>query len=190
MPQEGLGCAWVGQGHFCCSQVCFGLLMGPLRLLRRSGLTLGARGELCQRCCVSCVSSGAIPATLRSIESAVWCPCSTNCSQLTSVLGCFRGRHKGSGHMCWRMLSSTPRRCPRPAQTCLMLYRLLGDLCEQVWCSLGAVVKVLSDGPIWASGAMYFNRISIKYLAKALHELPTGQELTSIKCAHTIYSKY
>jgi hypothetical protein len=67
---------------------------------------------------------------------------------------------------------------------------LLADLCEQVWCSLGAVVKVLSDGPIWASRAMYFNRISLNYLAKARNELSTGQEHICIKCAHAIYSKY
>ena len=136
------------------------------------------------------MSPGAIPATLRCPESAVCCPGSASCSQLTSVLGCFRGRLARCDHMCCRMLCTTPNRCLSPAQTCLRLYRLLRDLYEQGWCSLGAVVKVLSDGPIWASGAMYFNRISINYLAKALNELLTGQEHISIKCAHTIYSKY
>jgi hypothetical protein len=48
--QEGQGRARVSQRRFYWSQVCFGLLVGPTRLPGRSGLTLGAAGERCQRC--------------------------------------------------------------------------------------------------------------------------------------------
>ena len=92
----------------------------------------------------------------------------TKCLLLTSVLGCFRGRASRWARMCWNIQANWPRRYLMPALVCTSMRRLLVGLCVQVWRHLRLVDDMVSDGPLWALGAMHFNRISINIMLEGL----------------------
>ena len=128
----------------------------PVRLLGGTRLTAGSAGGAAQalltdRCVHTCCSWGAARC---ADTSGLPSPLAAHIS-----LGCFRAGVYRWARMSRNMRVSKPRRVPQPALICLSLCRLLVVHWEQVWCSLGVGSGVLSYGPIWASGALYFHRI-------------------------------
>jgi hypothetical protein len=126
-------------------------------------------------------SLGDTQVSLGCPESLSRPPGSPNCSQLTSVLGCFRGGGSRCARKSKNRLANRPRRSPWFVLTCIRRCRLLAGLSVQVWWHLSSVVEVLSDGRLWASGAMYFNKISLEYRISGLHKPPMGWDHIFIK---------